>query len=85
MNTFMSFVPLLLLSAVLGVSAHLLAKDKGRNVVLWTVLGVIPIVNMVCAWYFVGASNLRLERKIDKLLEALEKGEIPVKPGSTEG
>lgn len=51
------------------IDRHLLAKDKGRNVSLWTVLGLIPLVNFICMFFFVGASNLRLEKKLDALLE----------------
>lgn len=68
------FAPFLVLSATLGVVAFLLAKEKGRNVVLWTVLGIVPGVNFFCIWFFVGAANLRLERKIDQLLE--DRGRI---------
>ena len=69
-NPFMQFIPLIIISFVLGFVARALAKDKGRNVLSWTVLGFLPIVNFMCSWYFVGASNLRLERKIDALLSA---------------
>ncbi len=68
-----SFLPLLLVSVALAFVAHFLAKDKGRNVGLWTVLGAIPVVNMFCLWYFIGAANLRLEQKVDKLLGAAPK------------
>lgn len=66
------FLPLLLLAIIIAVVSHLLAKDKGRNVTKWTILGAIPLVNMFCIWYFVGASNLRLEQKIDDLIEILQ-------------
>ena len=66
-----SFLPLLLMSVVIAVSSHLLAKDKGRNVLKWTVLGAIPLLNIFCIWFFVGAANLRLERKIDGLIARL--------------
>jgi len=59
------------LSICLAVVAHLLARDKGRNVGFWTLLGAIPIANLICVWYFIGASNLRLEKKIDDLSELL--------------
>ena len=62
------FVPLLIFSSGFGVIAHLLAKEKGRKVALWTILGAIPFVNFCCLPFFVGAANLRLERKIDELL-----------------
>jgi hypothetical protein len=65
----LQFIPLVVLSMALGIVAYLLARDKGRNVVLWTVLGVIPVVNFFCIWFFVGAANLRLERKVEQLLD----------------
>ena len=69
--SFISLLPLLLMSVVITVSSYLLAKDKGRNVVKWTVLGAIPFLNIFCIWFFVGATNLRLERKIDSLVARL--------------
>lgn len=66
-----SFLPLLLFSIFAAISAYLLAKDKGRNVVRWTVLGAIPGVNLFCIWFFIGATNLRLERKLDALLNVV--------------
>ena len=58
---------------IFSLVAHMLAKEKGRNVLLWTILGFIPVVNIFCMWFFVGAANLRLEEKIDRLLESAEK------------
>jgi hypothetical protein len=63
---FLFFLPFWLSIAVI---AHLLAKEKERTVWLWTVLGAVPILNFVCLWFFVGAANLRLERKIDEVLK----------------
>jgi len=68
-SPFVQLIPLGVFSALLGIVAFLLARDKGRNVTLWTLLGILPVANFVCIWYFVGASNLRLERKIDELLQ----------------
>lgn len=62
---------LLSVSICLAVVAHLLARDKGRNVGFWTLLGAIPIANLICILYFIGASNLRAEKKLDDLLELL--------------
>ncbi|PJC95303.1 hypothetical protein GQ37_028255 [Janthinobacterium sp. BJB1] len=75
-NMFVSFLPLVFMSLMMAVSAYLLAKDKGRNAVLWTVLSLIPIVNFACIWYFIGASNLKLERKLDALMEQLNGTEM---------
>ena len=69
----LSLLPLLIMSLVFGFVANMLAKEKGRNVVKWTILGFIPIVNYFCIFFFVGAANLRLEDKIDQLLRNSEK------------
>lgn len=58
---------ILIWSLPTGVIAYLLAKEKERNVVAWTIIGLIPIINFFSVWFFVGATNLRLERKIDEL------------------
>lgn len=70
-NLFVSFIPLILLSLLMAISAHMLAKEKGRNVALWTILALVPIVNFACIWFFIGASNLKLERKIDDLIHRM--------------
>jgi hypothetical protein len=76
-NVFLSFVPLALMSVASAIVAYLLAKDKGRNVLLWTILGIIPLINFLFIGYFVGASNLRVEKKIDTLIDILQKnGEV---------
>jgi len=72
-SLFISFLPMLLLSLLMAVPANMLARQKGRNVVLWTILALIPLVNFACIWYFVGASNLALERKIDELMLELKR------------
>jgi len=64
---------MLLLSLLMAVPANMLARQKGRNVVLWTILALIPLVNFACMWYFVGASNLVLENKIDELMLELKR------------
>ncbi|AKJ66958.1 hypothetical protein ABW99_00645 [Pandoraea thiooxydans] len=68
--TLMSFVPLLLMSLVFGIVGHYLAKDKGRPVFRWTILCIVPFVNIYCLAYLIGCTNLRLEAKIDAILKA---------------
>lgn len=68
-STLLSLLPLVILTIPLGFIARMLAKEKGRNIPLWTVLGFIPFVNYFCFVFFIGAANLRLEKKIDQLLE----------------
>lgn len=66
-SVFVSFIPLILMSLLMAIPSHLLAKEKGRNVAKWTILAMIPLVNFACIWFFIGASNLKLEKKIDDL------------------
>lgn len=68
-SMFLTFLPMAVLTLSLGPVAFLLAREKGRNVVLWTILGFIPILNYFFLAFFMGAANLRLESKIDRLLE----------------
>jgi hypothetical protein len=70
-NMFFTFLPLIFMSLLMAIPAHLLAKEKGRNVALWTILALIPVVNFPCIWFFIGASNLKLERKIDDLIRQM--------------
>jgi hypothetical protein len=70
----LTFLPITLMSVFIAVTANLLAREKGRRVVVWTILGSIPIINFICLSYFIGAANLRLEAKLDRLLSAFGKG-----------
>lgn len=74
-SAFVQLLPLILITVPMGFMARALAKEKGRNVTLWTVLGFIPIIGYFAFSYFIGAANLRLERKIDALLS--ERGVNP--------
>lgn len=68
-----SFFPLILMSLLMAIAANLLAREKGRNVTKWTILALIPIVNFACIWFFIGATNLNTERKLDEILKRLDK------------
>ena len=41
----------------LAIPSYLLAKRKGYNRLLWTVIGAIPLVNYLAIWYFRGRSS----------------------------
>lgn len=69
-NALMQLIPLLIISVFFGFVVIALAKEKGRRVGLWALLGFMPIINFYLFWFFVGASNQRVERKIDALLSA---------------
>jgi hypothetical protein len=68
-----TFLPLIFMSLLMAIPAHLLAKEKGRNVALWTILALVPIINFACIWFFIGATNLKLERKLDALMTQLSE------------
>ncbi|XSG84675.1 MAG: hypothetical protein ACPW60_13180 [Methylohalobius sp. ZOD2] len=44
-NIYGTLIPLLIWMLVPAIVASLLAKEKGRNVVAWTVMSLIPMVN----------------------------------------
>lgn len=64
-----------IVSIPFGIIGYLLAKEKGRNKFLWTILGIIPIIGWFAMSYFIGASNLNLEKKIDRIIELLQRKE----------
>jgi hypothetical protein len=47
------------LSVGLAWVANLLAKDKGADVRMWTLLGAIPGVNLFAMLYFIGTPDRR--------------------------
>ena len=67
-STLLSLLPLVLMTLPIGFISRMLAKEKGRNLTTWTVLGFFPIVNYFAMIFFLGAANLKLERKLDELL-----------------
>jgi len=69
-NLFLSLVPLLTLGMLMAIPAGLLAREKDRNVVLWVILALIPVVNFACIWYFMGTPDRRVAQKLDQLLAA---------------
>ena len=69
---FAAFIPLLVMTLPLIFICHRLAKDKGKNVALYTILGIIPLVNYYILFYLVGTTNKAMEEKIDKVLSIIE-------------
>jgi len=64
----MEFIPIISLTLGFGFISRLLALDKGRDATRWTIIGCIPVVNIFAIWYFVGATNLRLEKKVEQFI-----------------
>lgn len=74
-NPLLSFLPFVIIMIPLIFIIMKLAMEKGKNVILWTVLACIPIVNIVILWYIIGTPSKRLEDKMDKILESLNKSD----------
>jgi len=66
------FLPLIIISILIMFICRSLAKEKGKNVTLWTILGLIPGINVYSLLYLVGASSTILEGKIDKILAQMK-------------
>src|SRR5215469_7305174 len=69
METFIQFVPLLLISFVIGIFMAVAATQVGRSPVLWFILGAIPIVNFLFIWIGTWSVIIELYQK----LKALER------------
>lgn len=68
----MNLLPLafFILKLAIAVASYKLSKRKGRNVILWTALGLIPVVNFASILFLIGASDLALDRKVKTYIEA---------------
>jgi len=65
------FLPLIIISIPIMFICRSLAKEKGKDATLWTILGLIPGINIYSLLYLFGASSTILERKIDKILDQM--------------
>jgi len=66
------FLPLIIISIPIMFICRSLAKEKGKDATLWTILGLIPGINIYSLLYLFGASSTILERKIDKVLAQMK-------------
>lgn len=70
METFVQFIPLLIVSLFIGIFMAVVASKVDRSPVLWFVLGVIPLVNMFFIWIATWSVIIEVYRKL-KALEAV--------------
>lgn len=75
-NPIASFLPLIIISIPLIFIIRKIAIEKGKNVVLMTVLACIPIVSFFALWYIIGTPSKTIEDKLDKILEHLNSSEL---------
>lgn len=71
-NPLIAFLPLIILSIPAIIVCYKLAKEKGKNVVLYVIWGIIPFVNMYAAIYLAGTVSKQYQEKVDKLLNKIE-------------
>jgi len=72
METIQQFLPIIIISIPIMFISRSIAKGKGKDVTLWTILGLIPVINFYSLFYLFGASSTILERKIDKILAQMK-------------
>lgn len=72
-NPIFSLLPLILMMVPIIFIIRGLAKAKGFDLTLWTILACIPFVNFIILPYIVGLPSKTQEDKIDKILELLNK------------
>jgi preprotein translocase subunit YajC len=74
-NPLVSILPLIIIMVPMIFVIRRLAKEKGKDVTLWTILACIPIVNCILLPYIVGTPNKILEAKINEILKSLNKSD----------
>ena len=72
MEVIQQFLPLIIISIPIMFICRSLAEEKGKNVILWTILGFIPGINIYSLLYLFGASSTILEEKIDRILAQMK-------------
>ncbi len=68
-----TLLPLAIVLIPLILINYFLAKEKGKNVLLWTLLSIIPIVNYFILFYLIGTPDLIISNKLDKLIKEVEE------------
>lgn len=62
----------LILCILIAFMCRQLAKQKGRCITKFTILGAFPLVNVFIFWFLVGDHRL-LDKKLDKIIVLMEK------------
>lgn len=63
-DTFLSFVPLLVISLVIGSLMAVAASKVGRNPGGWFILDMIPFVNFIFIWIGTWSVLIEVYRKV---------------------
>jgi hypothetical protein len=64
MEMLIQFVPLAIISLVIGIPMAVVASKVGRSPVLWFILGAISFVNFVFIWIATWSVLIDLHRRL---------------------
>ena len=67
-------IPYIILTVFIIFIINRLAKEKGLNVILWTILACIPFLNFIILPYIIGTPSRIQEKRINEIFEILKKG-----------
>ena len=68
-----AFIPIIFWSIITGLLSYFLAEDKSRNKYIWLLIGLTPLLGILFFLWLVGASDLGVKERLDKLISSLEK------------
>ncbi|BDX38717.1 hypothetical protein CYCD_20720 [Tenuifilaceae bacterium CYCD] len=72
-NPFSTLIMFALIMVPMIIAISRLAKEKGKNVILWTILACIPFVNFFIIPYIVGTPSKTQDEKLNMIIELLNK------------
>lgn len=72
-NTLLTMAPIIMMSFPFIFLNAAIAAKKGRSMVKYGLLGLLPIANFYCAIYLVSLPDIAIKEKLDEILEKLNK------------
>ena len=76
--SFAAFMPLIFLSAIVGIPLYfLVARKKGYTGPVWIICSFFPVINYFMIWIVIGMPDKILHEKMDRLLAEREQGKEP--------
>ncbi|MCP3926585.1 MAG: hypothetical protein GY714_28835 [Desulfobacterales bacterium] len=76
-STFSILLPLIVMTVIMTLPliflCRQLAKEKGKDLLQYTILGCIPFVNYYVLFYLIGTSNRNLDEKLDRILAIIDR------------
>ncbi len=69
---FASFIPLIIFTLPIVIFNGFLAKRKGRSIVKYCILSLIPLVGFYLGLYLASLTDKSISEKIDRILSILE-------------